>query len=516
MNWVHNSRSLLLVMDGLKASWKKAFTSKPRKFEGTGQKLGSGEAQAAAGHAPPRRKPVPKPAPPPPSPEGKRLGFAEQSDSFAPFSRPETGGAPRTWGGPPLGFTQQNDSGSPESGAISGSGVSPDHDGPQPSTESDEEPTSEEVESALAVLRCGPRSNAAVALLIKVLTNIVNAPSEQKFRRLRLQNKRVMEDLVNVEGGLEFLQACEFQLEFENDEGFAIFPEDANLDNIRSALAALMLYGVPAVSRPAHHQQQPPQHEPGAAAEPAAAAAAAPSLQQPASSRDAEATASRPPDDSSTRIHANGGPEELPTLPEPGSSNSSEAAAQPPTERSDLGNAAASPLSKLSMPVDRETQVILPMESSAAISEEIFRRTPAEVKASYLASRKKMEQSQMLMTRETRARLAGTGASRGKKHSHASIRVRMPDGLVLQGQFGASEQVSEVFTWVRDALRDPGQAYDLITPSRKPLVASDGSVTKADLAPSCLLTFRWLDRPPVSFGNELPTLADSYLALVRQ
>lgn len=35
----------LAVMDNIKASWKKAFASKPRKFKGTGHKLGSGEGQ---------------------------------------------------------------------------------------------------------------------------------------------------------------------------------------------------------------------------------------------------------------------------------------------------------------------------------------------------------------------------------------------------------------------------------------------------------------------------------------
>jgi len=47
----------------------------------------------------------------------------------------------------------------------------------------------------------------------------------------------------------------------------------------------------------------------------------------------------------------------------------------------------------------------------------------------------------MLMTREYRAKLAAGGASKAKP-THGVIRVRLPDGLVLQGDFNASEQAS--------------------------------------------------------------------------
>ena len=43
-------------------------------------------------------------------------------------------------------------------------------------------PASEAVEGALAVLRCVPRGDAAVALLTKVLANILRSPDSDKFR----------------------------------------------------------------------------------------------------------------------------------------------------------------------------------------------------------------------------------------------------------------------------------------------------------------------------------------------
>lgn len=38
-------------------------------------------------------------------------------------------------------------------------------------------------------------------------------------RKLRLSNKKVQEELVNVSGGLEFLQAAGFQLVFDEADG---------------------------------------------------------------------------------------------------------------------------------------------------------------------------------------------------------------------------------------------------------------------------------------------------------
>lgn len=54
-----------------------------------------------------------------------------------------------------------------------------------------------------------------------------------------------------------------------------------------------------------------------------------------------------------------------------------------------------------------------------------------------------------------------------------------------------SLQVAHIFGWVTDALRDPGHTFELITPERRPLVTSAGTVARAGLLPSSLLNFRW-------------------------
>jgi hypothetical protein len=47
-----------------------------------------------------------------------------------------------------------------------------------------------------------------------------------------------------------------------------------------------------------------------------------------------------------------------------------------------------------------------------------------------------------------------------------------------------------VFEWMSYSLRDPSRIYELITPARRPLVTSAGSVKQADLLPSAMLNFR--------------------------
>ena len=61
----------------------------------------------------------------------------------------------------------------------------------------------------------------------------------------------------------------------------------------------------------------------------------------------------------------------------------------------------------------------------------------------------------------------------------------------MQGEFNAREPVTAVFEWVSDCLRDPSSIYELILPTRRPLVTSMGRVSDADLLPSALLNLRF-------------------------
>jgi hypothetical protein len=47
------------------------------------------------------------------------------------------------------------------------------------------------------------------------------------------------------------------------------------------------------------------------------------------------------------------------------------------------------------------------------------------------------------------------------------VKVRLPEGLNLQGEFSGGEPVAAVFAWVADSLCDPLQTFDLVLPDRR-------------------------------------------------
>lgn len=62
--------------------------------------------------------------------------------------------------------------------------------------------------------------------------------------------------------------------------------------------------------------------------------------------------------------------------------------------------------------------------------------------------------SQMLMTRAMKEKLAL--GDRRSSPAWGTVRVRMPEGLLLQGEFAALEPCTAVFVWLTDCLQDPG------------------------------------------------------------
>ena len=69
--------------------------------------------------------------------------------------------------------------------------------------------------------------------------------------------------------------------------------------------------------------------------------------------------------------------------------------------------------------------------------------------------------------------------------------------------------MTAIFEWVSDSLRDPSLTYDLILPTREPLVTSMGRLSDADLLPSVLLNLRFT--VPAVNQQQMPSLCQSLL-----
>ncbi|NXD73280.1 UBXN6 protein, partial [Eolophus roseicapillus] len=103
-------------------------------------------------------------------------------------------------------------------------------------------------------------------------------------------------------------------------------------------------------------------------------------------------------------------------------------------------------------------------------------RTEAVEKASMLrtkAMREKEEQREM------------------RKYNYTLVRVRFPDGYLLQGTFYARESVSALYAFVREALRDDWLPFELLGPGGLKLTDENLAFNECGLVPSALLTLAW-------------------------
>ena len=135
-------------------------------------------------------------------------------------------------------------------------------------------------------------------------------------------------------------------------------------------------------------------------------------------------------------------------------------------------------------------QVLVPSETPHTMPElppDFYNITAAEAKALIAESRAQREVEETLRTREQRELEA---ARKRRLYRKALIRVRLPDGVVLQATFSAEATVSRVLQWVSDSLRLP-LPFELSVPRAKPLGEDLGaSLVQAELVPAALLNFR--------------------------
>ena len=90
------------------------------------------------------------------------------------------------------------------------------------------------------------------------------------------------------------------------------------------------------------------------------------------------------------------------------------------------------------------------------------------------------------MTRETRE---AERAKQRRVYRKAMVRVRFPDGVVLQATFSAGAPVSAVLGWVAESLSTPA-AFELAMAGMGPLSELSLSLEQAELCPAALLNFR--------------------------
>ena len=66
----------------------------------------------------------------------------------------------------------------------------------------------------------GEEGHGSMDMLFRVLKNIYQNPENEKYAKLRMNNAKIKSAIVDVGGGLEFLQAVGFDISFtDTDDG---------------------------------------------------------------------------------------------------------------------------------------------------------------------------------------------------------------------------------------------------------------------------------------------------------
>lgn len=80
-----------------------------------------------------------------------------------------------------------------------------------------------------------------------------------------------------------------------------------------------------------------------------------------------------------------------------------------------------------------------------------------------------------------------------KKYRYALIRVRFPDGIMLQGTFAVYEKIESVIEFIRENLVSDEIPFVLSTPLGHRLAEEDFEKTLVDLrlVPASILNFSW-------------------------
>ncbi|KAL2608745.1 hypothetical protein R1flu_027318 [Riccia fluitans] len=163
-------------------------------------------------------------------------------------------------------------------------------------------------------------------------------------------------------------------------------------------------------------------------------------------------------------------------------------------------SAPASAQTRAPAKIDRKLKIFLAssdhLEERFELPASFYELTAAEVKLEAEARRKKLEDSKMLMTRSSRDKLAAAGKRRYKA---TVLRVKLPDGVILQGYFGAHESTTALYEFVASTLNNPHENFDLVIPAATkhrviPRYLEAGgqwlTLEEADLIPKALLKLK--------------------------
>ncbi|XP_058676918.1 UBX domain-containing protein 6 [Ammospiza nelsoni] len=138
----------------------------------------------------------------------------------------------------------------------------------------------------------------------------------------------------------------------------------------------------------------------------------------------------------------------------------------------------------------RQLAVFHPSPAAARfeLPHDFFSLTAEELRREQRLRTEAVEKASMLRTRAMREK---DEQREMRKYNYTLLRVRFPDGYILQGTFYARESVSVLYNFVREALRDDWLPFELLGPGGLKLTDENLAFNECGLVPSALLSLAW-------------------------
>ncbi|XP_029939612.1 UBX domain-containing protein 6 isoform X1 [Salarias fasciatus] len=159
--------------------------------------------------------------------------------------------------------------------------------------------------------------------------------------------------------------------------------------------------------------------------------------------------------------------------------------------------------------LDRQPQAFRPSSNAQRfeLPPEFYNLTAEELKKEQQQKSDLVEKNAMLRTKAMRER---DEQRERRKYNYTLLRIRLPDGNLLQGTFYAWDRLPVLFGFVRESLVDGWQPFELIAPGGQKLQESEEvALAECNLVPAALLTFSWdaaVQADIAAAGGKSPTL----------
>ncbi|XP_051893635.1 UBX domain-containing protein 6 [Pristis pectinata] len=140
--------------------------------------------------------------------------------------------------------------------------------------------------------------------------------------------------------------------------------------------------------------------------------------------------------------------------------------------------------------LDRRVKVFRPSAQAAKfeLPSDFYNLTAEEIKREQLMRSEALEKASMLRTKAMRER---DEQRELKKYNYTLLRVRFPDGYILQATFYAREKVLALREFVHSVLENDCIPFELVAPGGQKLKDDSAMLIEVGLVPAALLTLTW-------------------------